>query len=215
MRSQGISPDRIIITHNGIDLTPYSNYSPALAFSTQNKSLKIASVGNLHKRKGHEFLIRSIANVLYTDKNIELHIAGEGPERPKLEAIIKDLNLEQNVHLRGYVKNVPEFLLDSDIYIHSSESEPFGIAILEAMAAGLCVIATNVGGVPDIITHNKNGMLFEYGNEYELKDLISLVITDNALRINLAKNAKETVTDKFSILQTVQMYQTVYPDLVK
>lgn len=166
------------------------------------------------KTKGHEFLIKSLFKNSFYHNDLQLHIAGEGPERRSLQLIIDELGLHKKVFLHGYISDIPQFLKDKEIYIQSSISESFGIAILEAMAAGLCVIATNVGGIPDIVEHGKNGILFHYGDEKGLRGQLQRVIEDADLRLQFSLNGTDKVTRMFSISETVRIYQQAYKGLL-
>ena len=113
-----------------------------------------------------------------------------------------------------YIKDIPQFFNGKYIYVHSSFSESFGIAILEAMAARLCIVATKVGGVPDIIEHQKNGILIDYGDTESLVENLQNLIKSRELRDKLAFNARKTVEERFSITGTIRIYQSVYEDLL-
>ncbi len=210
--NHGISTDRIVMAPNAVDTTPF-NIKRDSDTSLDNRPLNIVTIGNLHKRKGHKFLVDAFAPVLRSSDKVVLSIAGEGPERDSILKQIQQLGIEGKVRLLGYVGDIPSLLATSDIYVHPSESEPFGIAIIEAMASKLCVIATNVGGVSDIIENNVNGILIRYGDEKGFRESLQRVITENHLREKLARQARETVLNNFSISGTVSIYQKVYSDL--
>ncbi len=149
--AHGVREDRVRIILNGINLTEFDREAVKENHLLDNLKKEgkyiIGSVGNLHKRKDHFTLIGAIEKIIKTYANVHLVLVGEGTERGFLEKTLKEKNLEANVSLLGFQTNVPSLIDKFDLYAHSSIFEPFGIAILEAMAARKGVIATNVDGV--------------------------------------------------------------------
>jgi glycosyltransferase involved in cell wall biosynthesis len=133
------------------------------------------STGRLVKRKGFDFLIRSISKL---DKNIHALIIGDGPEKENLVNLAKELNVEDRIHFLGFVSEEKKFqyLSNSDIYVLSSVHEGFGIVLQEAMQVGLPIVATNNGGQVDIIENGKNGYLINFGNEKEMTESIKEIL---------------------------------------
>ncbi len=181
---------------------------------SKERELLIGSIGNLYKTKGYEYLIEAFKilqeNLKATSYNIKAIIIGEGEERKNLLDLIGQLNLKNRVLLAGEIKNAAELLPAFDIYANSSVKEGFPYSILEAMSAGLPIVATKVGGIPEMISDGENGLLSEPTNPEELAKRIKTLVEDEALKNNLGKKAKEYANKKFSIEKMIEKTKEVY-----
>ncbi len=131
-----------------------------------NNEFTLVSVGRLEKVKNHELLIKSFSKL--EDKTAKLVIVGDGRERENLEQLISQLNLENRVTITGFVSNPEYYLSQAHLFVLPSFSEGFGIAVVEAMHQQVPCLCSNVGGIPEFITENKTGWLFNPNNEIEL-----------------------------------------------
>ncbi len=208
---QGVHSDRIELIYNGISLKPFDQNgdSSELRDAFPGKYL-IAFVANLNQRKGHEYLLRAMAQLTSQFKDIHLLLIGEGDLRTKLENLTAQLKLENNVSFLGHQENVPVLLKEIDLYVHASVLEPLGIAILEAMAAGKCVVATAVGGVPEIIEHGQTGFLVASKDIEGMVKAISYARENPKLIQEVANAGREHVEKNFSIQAIVKKYQELY-----
>ena len=143
-----------------------------------------------------------------------LVIIGEGTERPILEKMIGKNDLTNNITLVGFQKNVSALIKHFDLYVHPAKSEPFGIAILEAMATSKCVIATKVEGVVDIIENEINGFLVPPQDSQAIAKLICKAIENPEQTAEIGRNARKRVEDSFIIENTVKSYQDLYEEIV-
>jgi glycosyltransferase involved in cell wall biosynthesis len=188
---------RIVTIHNGIDLEHFEKQ--LLHFSSQKKAkirsdlmktgqndFVITSVAALHPRKGLKHLIEAFAEIKKEAPQAKLVIVGEGPQRKELVEFIKKSGVVHEVMLLGKQENIPEILKSSDLFVLPSVKEAFGIAVLEAMAAQLPIIASGVGGIPEIIKNNKSGLLVEPGNTEALKTGIQELMKNQPLSQKLA-----------------------------
>lgn len=146
-----------------------------------NKDFNFISVGNLVKNKRMDLLIKSFCDAFKTVKSVKLYIFGEGPEREKLEKLIKSKNMKSQVFLMGEVdrKIIAKQMKESDAFVLVSKKETFGVAFIEALASGLPIIATDSGGPRDIVTDN-NGILIDDENKSGLTDALREMITKNS-----------------------------------
>jgi glycosyltransferase involved in cell wall biosynthesis len=124
------------------------------------------------------------------------------------------LDIADNVHFIGQVANVDEFYQLSDIFVLPSYAEGMPNALLEAMACGLPVIASRIGGVVDVVEEGKTGILFESGNVAELSSALKRLLEDGALRRKLGAEARKTIIEKFSIDKVVYEYIGLYKKLL-
>lgn len=161
------------------------------AMSNIKSKLVIGSMGRLVKKKGFDFLIKTCQEI----ENIELLIAGDGKEFKNLKNISYK---SDNIKMLGWIENKELFFKKIDVFCCSSHEEPFGIVIIEAMARGIPVISTDCNGPKDIINNNKNGLIIEKNNKYELKNAITKLKDDLNLRNQLGINGMEKYKKKFS-----------------
>lgn len=175
---------------------------------TNEKLIKVGMVGQISRMKGHIFCLQALAKLKEEGLNMEVFIVGDGAERVSLEKLCRDVGI--TAHFPGNVLNVSKYYNQFDIFVHPSLSEGFGMVIVEAMSAGLPVIATNVGGIPEIITHGENGILVEPASAESIKRAIFLLISDKEMRIRLSKNALKTYSDKYTFRKYIQQIDTIY-----
>lgn len=215
--AHGVKQAKIRVIPNGINLAEFDKEAERKNHLFDNlkkqKKFIIGSVGNLHKRKDHLTLILAMAQVVKKFPNAHLVIIGEGAERPLLEKNVKENKLEENVSLVGFQPNVPSLIKDFNLYVHSSKFEPFGIAILEAMASGKGVIATNVDGVVDIIENESNGFLIPPQNPQMMADFIIRAIENPRQIAEMRKRGRKRVEKDFRIETVVKEYQNLYEEI--
>jgi len=189
--------DRVRVIPNGIDLSHWTIEArkEILARKPGSKwptDVVIGTVGTLNYQKGQIFLIDAMAKLVKQYPLIALEIIGEGEERSVLESEISRLGLERHITLLG-VKDPEKWYKRWDLFVLPSIAETFGIVILEAMKNGLPIVATRVGGVPDIITHRKNGYLVSSGNASALSKGIEEVLGNPVMRTKLHREAMDRV----------------------
>jgi len=204
--------NKITLIHNGTGSIDFLDQKDArLEIGvTLKEPLWIGTTSELHETKGLDFLIKAFAGVSVAHPEATLIIIGEGQERKKLEKLIKQKNLMSKVHLAGFVLDAAKYLKAFDIFTLTSRSEGLPYSILEAGLAELPVIASRVGGIPEVIEQKRNGVLVEVGNisdiEYSLLELLS----NEMRRVTLGKALKADVEEKFSLKQmlekTVELY---------
>jgi glycosyltransferase involved in cell wall biosynthesis len=207
--NKGLNSNKIDVIHHGINLNNH------LLEEHDNKSLtgkiNICSIGRLEKIKGYEYLIKALKEYLKTEEdNIICNIVGDGSERKNLEKLCEELQIKKNVRFLGYLDNVEQVLKKSDIYVQPSLNEAFGISLLEAMKFGKPVIASEVGGIPEIIKNNKNGLLFKNKDYCELASKIKELVKNDKLRNEIGKEARKSVESNFQIKKSIQRIEEYY-----
>lgn len=213
----GVDENRIKIIPNGIDITAFDNETlrPSNLSDILGKNkFVICSVGNLNYNKDHITLIKAMSEVVKKYSLAVLIIVGEGSERPRLEKLITDKNLEKHIVLTGFRNNVPAILKESNLYVHSSKTEAFGISILEAMAAEIPVISTAVDGVLDIIENNQDGFFVAPHDPSEMAGCICRVIENPQESVAIAERGREKVEKYYRIEEVVKAYQNLYEDII-
>ncbi len=214
----GFSESLVTVIHNGIDLERVSRKRMKIEarklLGLSENSIVIGAIGNLHKYKGYEFLLRAIPSLQEGGNGIQVVIAGTGPEEEELNRLILSLGIQKCVKLLGFCDDVSLLLDSADIYVQPSLVEAFPIAILEASYSGLPVVATSVGGVPEAILNGETGLLIPPSNSYAIASALLTLSKDQFLRERLGGNGKSRVADLFTRDQMVQKTVEVYERVI-
>jgi glycosyltransferase involved in cell wall biosynthesis len=178
----------------------------------QNGPIQIGFIGRLSLEKGINFLLDAAAKIKETG-SFCLHIVGDGPNRAEIEQKIKFFGLEELVNLHGYLQNPEKIYQILDILVLPSLTEGIPLTLLEAMSFGIPVIASDVGGIPEIIEDNKSGLLVKPGSVDDLINKITLLIKEPPLRTKLANGAKERISLICNFEKWKQTLSKVYDEL--
>jgi glycosyltransferase involved in cell wall biosynthesis len=174
----------------------------------------IGTIASLTSKKGHEFLLRAVATLRDRGVASTLVLAGDGPERPRLEALTQQLGLAGRVHFLGAVPQAADVLAAIDVFVLPSLVEGLPLALLEAMRAGKAVIATAVGGVPEAVTAGVNGLVVAPGDDAALADAIASLAASPERRLELGRRAKETADREFTERVYVDALANLYHELL-
>ncbi len=207
-----VNEDKVIVIPFGIDVKEIK----VKDYNRSQDKVSIMYAGALTYRKGVYYLLRAFAGITKQNKNVELHIYGSGPQEHYLKALASSLGISHRVYFHGLISR--EELLKEysrhDIYVHPSLSESFGLAILEAMAAGLPVIAFNIPNVNEIVEHGRVGLLAKRGDSTDLSKKLTLLTDDEKLRKTLGLSAREKTREVYDWNIVSQKYISVYRSLV-
>jgi glycosyltransferase involved in cell wall biosynthesis len=213
----GIFPhlkEKTTFIHNSVDLTELNGASPHI--SSHDRDPYILCIAMHNEKKGLDMLLRAFKHVQHAQPSIKLVLVGDGPLRKQLEHLASSLEIRDRVKflgLQGRIE-VRQLLHDCELFVLPSRSEPFGIAIIEAMACKKPVVATSVGGIPEIIEHQKNGILVEPDNPDALAEALVTVLKDPTLQRVIAKNGFDTVQKQFGSANSGTAYEKVFTDLL-
>ncbi len=186
---------RTVVIHNGIDLSPIDVSSP---ITLQGSPINIGTVGRVEKVKGHEYFISAAQMILSERDDIAFHIIGAGPLEKSLKETVENLGLASKIHFHGFRPDARSLMNGLDIFVMSSLHEGIPYVLLEAMAAGKPVVCTCVGGVPEVVTHNLDGILVPPKDPTGLCNAIGELLAKRDFMEILGKNAHDTVETKFS-----------------
>jgi glycosyltransferase involved in cell wall biosynthesis len=183
----------IFVMPNGIDLERFDDLpreEMRVRLQTKADDRLIIFVGRFRPEKAVTYLIEALAVVRQKDQSARLVLVGEGPEEDNLRQLVRHLNLGDCIDFAGQISNeqVPQYMAAADIFVLPSLSEGFPNVVLEAMAVGLPVVASRVGGLPEIIEEGENGFLVEPKMPEQIADRVLLLLRNDGLRIRIARN---------------------------
>ena len=170
----------------------------------------IVTVGELHPVKRHDVMIHAIRELVAQHPTVRHIIMGDGELREELAALIAAEGLKEHVFLLGHVADAASYLPAFDIFALTSRSEALAYVLLEAGAAGLPVVATRVGGIPEIIEHEKTGLLVPPNNPEATASALKKLLDDSTLRTKLGTTLKEKVTSQFSLKRMLKETEATY-----
>ena len=190
---------------------PFPRSSQRAGFAKGGAKFLIGTIANLYPTKGLEYLIQAIY-ILITNYQLPITaiIIGKGEERKNLEDLIGQYNLKSNVILTNSIDSAARILPAFDIYVCSSVKEGLSYTIIEAMQAGLPIVATNVGGNPELIQDNKTGLLAEAKDPQILATKIQYLINNPELGQKLGNSAKQKARDEFSLDKMIKKTKEIY-----
>jgi glycosyltransferase involved in cell wall biosynthesis len=204
---QRLSNKKSSVIIHGIDLEPFLK-RPAAPGSASPR-VRFGAVGRMVPEKAHSILIDAFAQVAYRLPEAELRIVGGGPLEAELRERARQKGLAERVRLEGVNHKIADFLRDLDVFVLSSISEGMPLVILEAMAAGLPVVSTRVGGVPEVALEGVVSVLCAPGSADELAAAMYRAATSADLA-RMGREAREMAIAKFGLAQMWRSYETVY-----
>lgn len=212
----GLKANRLrrgMVMYNGVEILPPA--ATELDKITQRRKLLgnvvepvIVSLANFVPYKDHPSVLRVLQRLKLRGMRFHYVMIGDGPRRKELENMISRLGLKDDVLLTGSIDNVDEYLEISDIMVHASLGEGCSNAILEGMKHGLPIIATRVGGTPEI-TSEENSLLFDYGDEDALEQYLANLLNDPVKRIEMGNKSRVIVGERFTVERMIAEYESI------
>jgi glycosyltransferase involved in cell wall biosynthesis len=198
-----IKPSKCKTIYNGINARKYNIGHLRESFREKldvgRSEIMLLATGNLTAVKGHAVLISAIKLLVERGRSLKCFIAGQGELEEQLKKKITDNNLTENIKLLGYRNDVAELLTAADIFVMPSLNEALGYSILEAMASGKPVVASGVGGIPEVIADGEEGILTAPGDIESLSNAIDSLMSDKATRERMGKACSEKVNKIFLV----------------
>ncbi|HEC32638.1 MAG TPA: glycosyltransferase family 1 protein, partial [Candidatus Kaiserbacteria bacterium] len=211
---------KITVIYNGVDQAGVFSKQEArelllrqnkkMYSSIPNDALWIGTVAELHKTKGQTYAIKAVDRLIQEGKNIVFIIIGEGEERHNLRALIEEKGLANNIFLIGFIDVAPQYLRAFDIFTLTSISEALSYTILEAGLSESAVVASNVGGIPEIITSKESGLLVPTRNSSAIAQAISYLIDNKEKRNQFGRKLKQKIEHTFSLEEMLEKTISVY-----
>jgi len=210
-----IPSNKIGVIYNGIDIENFEKaYKKSKRFYLD--TINIGTCTSFRKVKRIDLMLIAIEKLTKKHNNILFHLVGKEDEISK-EEIIKladQLNIKNKIIIWGWQNNVTNALKNFDIYLNASESEGLSNAILEAMAAYLPIIATNVGGNKEVVSHGKNGFLFPVGNLPKMIHYLENLSTNKVLRRKMGEKSRELIEEKFTQENMINNYKKLFETIL-
>ncbi len=218
--NEGLAERRVDVIYNGIDLLAYRNGAAAhrealrREWGCQPDSLVITQVARLDPLKDHATAIRAFERVHAVLPNSFLVLVGEGPDRARIESEIAAKRCRANIRLLGLRNDVPTILAAADLFWLTSVSEGIPLTLIEAMAAGLPVVSTNVGGVAEVVQADETGILVPAGDDAGLAAAVLHITRDSKARARMAEAGCRRANEKFSDEHMLCAYDRLYQELL-
>jgi len=214
-----IPPTRIRLIPSGIDTMHFTPDPTArerirLRHGLDANTPLIVSVGALVERKGHELLLTAAHQLKEKGHHACYLICGEGPLRANLEAQIKILDLSSDVQLMGFCPNISELLAAADFFVHVPHHEGLGVAVMEALAAGLPTIASQVGGIPELIKDKKTGILIPPQDAKSLATALNFLLGNPILACQLGKAGQAFVRNHYEVSNMAHANEALYMEVL-
>lgn len=211
-----IKPDKITPIYNGIDLKaflkPVDRGVVRKKYGIEPQSIVIGTLARMAPQKGLKYLIEAVP-LLCKDKNTRIIVGGDGPLKTELEKIAEKLGVRDQIIFPGLVQNTPEFLVSLDVFVMPSIAEGLSITTMEAMAAGLPVVASRVGGLPELVRENLTGFLVKPRDSMALAESINKLTTNLELRTKFGEAARNIARTNFDQSQMINKTSELYHEL--
>ena len=220
MKQCGIKPEKIEVILNGTDLNRFRQGEPEerrtarAALELEPNAIVCLAVGRLFPQKNYPLLLRSFDAARRQAAALRLFIAGEGPERPALEDLIRELDMGGSASLLGLRDDVPDLLRAADIFLMASDYEGLGCAAVEALATSKPVVATRVEGLQDVVLPGETGYLVAPGDAKAFAAAILQLAAQPILREQFGHRGREDAVERFSLDRMVRRYENLYKSLL-
>jgi glycosyltransferase involved in cell wall biosynthesis len=218
IEQMGVPQDKIVTIHNGLDT---SKFSTPRAASEVRQELKldperrtVTMIARLHPVKGHEYFLRAARQIIDAGYKAQFLIIGEGNTRRRIEQQVRELGLAEVVKMPGYCSSIEDIYSVSDILCVPSVMEGLGLVVLEAMYFKVPVVASNTGGIPEIVSHGTDGLLVEPRDDKGLAQAIMSILADSDLAASLVARGEEKVS-QFTLPRMAQKVEQVYEEVLK
>ncbi|MGD0110321.1 MAG: glycosyltransferase [Armatimonadota bacterium] len=209
----GIASCKMEVVQNGVDWAQYQSddlrEATRLELGLEPEMRVVGTVGGLRPVKGYEVLIRAAAQLLSQQPRVRLVMVGDGEQRQYLAELVRSEGIADRVLFLGARRDVPRLLSAFDVFVLSSHSEAFPVSALQAMAAGLPVVATDVGCLSEIVQPETTGLLVPPGRPEALSHALGRLVQDRHMSREMGQRGREVVRERFPIQKSVQQFQTL------
>jgi L-malate glycosyltransferase len=209
-------PDRAVTVYSGIRTDRFSHSHPTGKLRTRiGVSSDVPLIGNtsaLADHKDYPTFLRVAKRIVETMPQARFVILGEGKERGNIEKLILEYGLQEKVILAGFHRNIEELLPDLDVFLMTSKMEGLGTSVLDAFACKVPVVATNAGGIPEMVLHRETGLIASIGSDLALSEAVIMLLQDSEFRFQLIEKAFQRL-EFFSTQRTAAETLAIYRSL--
>jgi len=218
IQAEGIDPGKIVTIYNGIDIKPFE--APVDKDEVRRKlnlgpGPVIGTVARLAPQKGVSYLVEAALRVVQDYPDARFLIAGDGPLLPELEQQAAGLGISDNIRFLGYRDDIAQLLAVLDVFVLPSVTEGLGLTVLEALAAGCPVVATAVGGIPEIVEFGQTGLLAQAKDSGDIAKQILYLLNNPDEAARMAATGKAMIKEKFALEPMVRSTTRVYLECLK
>lgn len=197
------------VIYNGVEIDEFSNN-----LKRESDFVNILNIASFKREKNISLLIDAFSEAIAQEKKIKLILVGDGAQKNLLEQQIEKKGIRESVTFLGWRSDIPEILANCDIFLLTSDSEGFPMVLVEAMASGKPIIATSVGGVPEIVEDGINGILVAPGDSRAFAEAILKLARDDKLREGMGKRGREKAEKEFNMRTVALKYERLYEKLL-
>lgn len=216
MIASGYPKARITVVHNAVSLHELSEIEPIdlrTVFQLPPDAVVVMAAGRFSREKGQRLLVEAALRAIEQDRRLYFVLFGDGPDLGPVKRQVAGSNCPAQILLPGFDAKVISYLKSADILVNPSYSEGLPNVVLEALAVGTPVVATSVGGVPELIVNQRSGLLTAAGDTKALSDAILLFAEDLPMRKRLAENGLRVVKERFTFEQQAKKLTQVYEEV--
>jgi glycosyltransferase involved in cell wall biosynthesis len=216
---EGVSPEHVVTVRSAIDAEsiPHTCEDGAefrRGFGFSEDSLVLAMAARFVERKGHALLLDALPSLIEAEPRTRVVLFGEGPNFEEMRERVDGEGLGAHVHFAGFREDLVDLLPCCDVFVHPARAEGSGVAPLEAAAAGLPVVATRVGGLPEAVVDGRTGLLVEPDDPEGLRDALVRLLGDPALRGRMGSEGRRWVRAERSIATMVEQNRSIYEQIL-
>jgi glycosyltransferase involved in cell wall biosynthesis len=215
IKTARVPEDRITVIHNGVDLASLDGLPaevPPWPLDWESDFL-IGCIGSFTARKAQVDLVRAMPHILEGRRDARLAFIGEGAERRKVESVADELGVRDRICFAGFHPNPAGLIRRFALYVQPSRYEPFGIAVLEAMAASRAVVATTAGGLSEIVVDGETGLLVAPGDIEALARAILRLASSPESSARMGRRGRAVLEERFTVEAAIRKYEQLYEGL--
>lgn len=216
--AEGVPADQVVCIHDAVDTEAYrpggDRVGLRAAFGLAEDEATLAMAAQFIARKGHRTLLAALPAVLAAHPRTRVLLFGRGPEEPEIRALAARAGLSERIVFAGFRDDLPRLLPAVDVMVHPASMEGLGVALLQAAACGLPIVAGRAGGIPEVVRPGLNGELIEPGDHAALAAHLNRLLGDAALRRRYGEAGRAMVLAGFSVEAMVERHRALYRALV-
>lgn len=211
---EGVADSKITCVHSAVNAAlyqhPASREDFIQTFDLPEQAFTVGVIAQLIQRKGHRYLLEVIPELIRQHPQLQVLIFGQGPLETELKLHVQEHNLQDHIRFTGFRKDLERWLGCLDLIVHPADTEGLGVSLLQAAAAGVPIIASRTGGIPEVVRHEQNGLLIEVGDLAALQAGIERLITEPDTRLAMSQQAQAIIAEHFSLQQMITGNHAVY-----